>query len=416
MTKITLRKAAVVACATALMQLPLGAAAGPVDLGKFVSGVRFGYPDTVQINIADSSDTPQGGVEVRQIELQDIKDQGRTHRIAVQGGNISEADTEGAVDWLIATFPAERGYQSLLAVANLESDADPVDPDVRKETLAALGLQSVPIGTKVGVFTKSGEQKGVLGDNASVAELLTLLEDIAAGDAAEQSSDGESVEKIATDDMSETGALASTEFNAFLGELMTNLPSRSGKPPLVSATDPVIPQLRQGLTHGVLTRVTSEIAQRVAEREGKIKGVEDGRLLVQDVADAFKAAGVDDVQVSYTTETRNLLFRTEKGNLLITSGAHVIADAVTAQKARNGTWYLGSDAVNSLRVQLGGKLSAALEPALAQRGVTGDLPSLEKDVDAAVSDIERDMSGEPGKKGPETPPGGGSGDSNGEKK
>jgi hypothetical protein len=39
-----------------------------------------------------------------------------------------------------------------------------------------------------------------------------------------------------------------------------------------------------------------------------------------------------------------------------------------------------------------------------------------KDVDAAVSDIERDMSGEPGKKGPETPPGGESGDSNGEKK
>ena len=59
MTKIALRKAAVVACATALMQLPIGAAAGPVDLGKFVSGVRFGYPDTVQINIANSSDTPR---------------------------------------------------------------------------------------------------------------------------------------------------------------------------------------------------------------------------------------------------------------------------------------------------------------------------------------------------------------------
>jgi hypothetical protein len=420
MTKIALRTAAVVACATALMQLPLGAAAGPVDLGKFIVGVRFGYSTAVQINIADSSDTPQG-VEIREIELQDIKDQGRTHRIAVQDGSISEADTEGAVDWLIAGFPAERGYQALLAVADLESDAHPADPNVLKATLAALGLEPVTIRKNVvGLFTSSGEQKGVLGDQASVAELLASLEGIAAADAAEQSSDGESVEKIATDHMAETGTLASTEFNAFLGELMTELPSRSGKPPLVSATDPVIPQLRQGLTHGVLTRVTSEIAQRVAEREGKIKGVKDGQLLVQDVTDAFKAAGVDDVRVSYTTEKRNFVRGTEKGNLLITSGAHVVADAVTAQKTKNGTWYLGSDAVNSLRVQLGGKLSAALEPALDQRGVTGDLPSLEKDVDAAVSDIERDMSGEPGKKGPETPPdpngGGESGDSNGEKK
>jgi hypothetical protein len=200
---------------------------------------------------------------------------------------------------------------------------------------------------------------------------------------------------------------------------MTELPSRSGKPPLVSATDPVIRQLRQGLTHAVLTRVTSEIAQRVAEREGNIKGVEDGRLLVQDVTDAFKAAGVDDVRVSYTTEKRNFVLGTEKGNLLITSGTHVIADAVTAQKTRNGTWYLGSDAVNSLRVQLGAKLSAALEPALDQRGVRGDPPQRMEDVDAAVSNIERDMSGETGeKKGePGGPDGGGeSGDSSGERK
>jgi len=110
---------------------------------------------------------------------------------------------------------------------------------------------------------------------------------------------------------------------------------------------------------------------------------------------------------------------TEKGNLLITSGAHVIADAVTAQKARNGTWYLGSDAVNSLRVQLGGKLSAALEPALDQRGVTRDLPSLAKVVDRAVSNIERAMSGETGEKKGEpggADGGGDSGDSNGQKK
>jgi hypothetical protein len=201
-----------------------------------------------------------------------------------------------------------------------------------------------------------------------------LLEHIAAGDAAEQSSDGESVEKIATDHMAETGALATTELKAVLGEL-TKLPSRSGKPPLVSATDPVIPQLRQGLTHGVLTRVTSEIAQRAAVREGKIKGVKDARLLVQDVTDAFKAAGVDDVNVTYTPEKTNFLFGTETGDLLITSGAHVIADAVTAQKLRNGTWYLGSDAVNSLRGSLAQNCRPLWSPPLTNVGSEGTRPS-----------------------------------------
>ncbi len=415
MTKIALRKVAMVACATALMQLPLAAAAAPVDLGRFVYEVRKGYTDTVRVNIRDSSDTPQGGVEVRQIELQDLKDPGRTHLIAVQDGAISEADARGAVDWLIAAFPADRGYETLEAIGELEADADPADPNVVNTDLAARELVKVPIGNNAnGLFTASGEQEGVLqgGDQPSVGQVHNTLEGVSAARAVKKSSDNKSVAKIATADMAETEALADTEVNELLAELGTELPSRSGNPPLVSATDPVIPQLRQGLTHDVLMRVTAEIDDRVAERRGQIKGEESG-LLVHDVVDAFKAAGVDDVDVRYTTEESNLTGKDE-GNLLITSGAQIIADGVTAAKGRDNSWYLGGEAVYSLQVQIGAKAWAALEPAIDQRGVRGDPPARVEDVDAAVSTIERDMGEEPGEPVKGKPGKGESGGSDGE--
>ena len=51
------------------MQLPLGAAADPLDLGKFVKTVRSGYNTTVKISVKDSSPSEINGINIELIVI-----------------------------------------------------------------------------------------------------------------------------------------------------------------------------------------------------------------------------------------------------------------------------------------------------------------------------------------------------------
>ena len=100
MSKIPLRKVALVVCAAPLMQLPWGAAAGPLDLGKFVQTVRSGYNTTVRISVKDSSPSELNGINIESIVIQDVNKQDRTLEIPVQDGKVSESDIKATFDFL----------------------------------------------------------------------------------------------------------------------------------------------------------------------------------------------------------------------------------------------------------------------------------------------------------------------------
>ena len=299
------------------------------------------------------------------------------------------------------------------ALAKLLVYAKPSDPEVANKNLTAVGLVKFPIDKNTnGMFTRSGEQVGVLGASDSVGQLLAALEDAVATLAAEKSNGGAPLKDVVASEATESETITDAEVDALVGALKET-PSKPGdpkSPPLLSATDPA-PQLRQALTHDVLERIFGKINDNITERKVSFRGKEN-RLLVNDVFDAFQAAGVDNVVVRIGNDN----------NLLITSGAEIIADDVTVAKAKDGTLYLGSEGIDALKDQLADKWTEALKSDLEQSGVRGEPPPPAEEVEDAVSEVEEAMHEGPGTtpEGPGEPVDpngeGGSGGSGGEKK
>ena len=132
----------------------------------------------------------------------------------------------------------------------------------------------------------------------------------------------------------------------------------------------------------MLRRVTAGIQDRITEKGRGLLGKEK-QLLVSDIADAFKAAGVSDVDVSAEGDT-----------LLITRGTgaerQILAGGMKISKSQ-GKFYLSSSAIDSLQSQLEGSWYKAIAPVLDQRGARGvPAPDL-KELDEARASLEKTM-------------------------
>ena len=291
--------------------------------------------------------------------------------------------------------------------------AEPSDPDVVNKNLAAVELVKFPIDKNTnGMFTRSGEQVGVLGASDSVGQLLAALQDAVATLTAQKSNGGASLKDVVASEATKSETITDAEVDALVGALKET-PSQPGDPKsplLLSATDPA-PQLRQALTHDVLERIWGEINDNITEKKASFRGKEM-QLLVEDMEKALQDAGVDNVVV----RIRN------KNNLMIESGAEIIAGDVAVAKAGDGTWYLGSEGIDALKDQLAAKWTEALKSDLEQSGVRGEPPPPAEEVESAVSEVEEAMHEAPGTtpEGPGEPVDpngeGGSGGSGGEKK
>jgi hypothetical protein len=379
--KIALRKASVVACATALMQVLSGAIAAPVDLGRFVYEIRKGYTDTVRVNIIAERPTADGGREILGIELQGIKNEGLRLPIGIQNGNVSETDVKVAVYWL-AQFPSENRADTLSALIFYTK---PTDVDFLSRLLRDTNLVQYPIDQQSsGLFTVAGEQVGTIegGESASAGQTLDAFLEAVSSLAVEQSNQNDRLPAVVARSRDSMQGLTS-EIDGIVEGLQQfpSDPTNPNSPPLVSAAEARAPALRQRLTSDMLRKVSAGIQDRIAEKRGLLG--REKQLLVSGISDAFKAAGVSDVDVS-----------AEGDRLLVTRGTgaerEILAGGMEIKKSR-GTFYLGSEAIDSLQLQLETNWYKAIAPVLDQRGARGaPAPDL-KELDEARASLEKTM-------------------------
>jgi len=380
--KIALRKAAVVACATALMQVLSSAVAAPVDLGRFVYEIRKGYTDTVRVNILEEQSRADGGRDILAIELRGIKNEGLRFPIGIQDGNVSEADVKAAVYWL-AQFPSENRVETLSALIFYTK---PTDADFVNRFLKDTNLVEYPMDQRSsGVFTAGGEQVGTIegGESASAGQTLDGFLEAISSLAAQDSNQSDRLPAVVARSRGSVQILTS-KIDELIEELeqFPSDPTNPNSPPLVSAADARDPAVRQWLTSDMLRRVTAGIQDRITEKGRGLLGKEK-QLLVSDIADAFKAAGVSDVDVSAEGDT-----------LLITRGTgaerQILAGGMKISKSQ-GKFYLSSSAIDSLQSQLEGSWYKAIAPVLDQRGARGvPAPDL-KELDEARASLEKTM-------------------------
>jgi hypothetical protein len=380
--KIAPRKAAVVACATALMQVLSGAIAAPVDLGRFVYQVRKGYTDTVKVNIIEERPTADGGREILAIELRGINNEALRLPIGIQDGNVSEDDVKVSVYWL-AQFPSENRLDTLSALIFYTK---PTDPDFVNQFLNDTHLVKYPMDEhSSALFTAAGEQVSTIegGDSASAGQTLDAFLEAISSLATEAGNQNDRLPAVVARSRDSLQKLTSSDIDEMVEGLQQfpSEPTNPNSPPLVSAADARDPALRQRLISDMLRRVTAGIQDSITEKR-RVLGKEK-QLLVSDIADAFKAAGVSDVDVS-----------AEGDKLLITRGTGAQRQILAAgMKITNlqGRFYLSSSAIDSLQSQLEANWYKAMAPVLDQRGSRGvPAPDL-NELDEALASLEKTM-------------------------
>src|SRR5690349_15288995 len=313
------------------MQVLSSAVAAPVDLGRFVYEIRKGYTDTVRVNILEEQSRADGGRDILAIELRGIKNEGLRFPIGIQDGNVSEADVKAAVYWL-AQFPSENRVETLSALIFYTK---PTDADFVNRFLKDTNLVEYPMDQRSsGVFTAGGEQVGTIegGESASAGQTLDGFLEAISSLAAQDSNQSDRLPAVVARSRGSVQILTS-KIDELIEELeqFPSDPTNPNSPPLVSAADARDPAVRQWLTSDMLRRVTAGIQDRITEKGRGLLGKEK-QLLVSDIADAFKAAGVSDVDVSAEGDT-----------LLITRGTgaerQILAGGMKISKSQ-GKFYL----------------------------------------------------------------------------
>lgn len=370
MKPILSREIKIVACA--LLLLPLSAAAGPADWEQVAKIIKTGYKDIVKVysNAQDVATGTDGVQAVTGFHLQSKTDPNYQIRIAVQDGKVSDFGVRVAAIFLqnfhLNGVPAT--VEQKLALADLGALTTPVDQDSKQHFYQAAGVMEESIDdADTALFSLAGDQvsdpiKG--GSNSlSAGEFEDLSEEatVVLADINNNNNDSSTWKSAA--------ASVKPQIQSILGaqratnKKLTKTPSdpaNDKSPPLISEADAKAIQATQAET--TLWNIYAGINAKISEKSGLLG--KDKRLLVQDVVEAFKAAGLSDVDVRVSDKS---LGRRE---LLITRGTgnetEILASNIKVSKAKGGGAYLKDNAINALRDQIGGAFSAAGEAALSQ--------------------------------------------------
>ena len=379
--------ATIVACASALM-LPLGAGADPVGAKKIIDAIRQGYGATVAVRSNSFSTGQDGSNVIGMFTLQSRQDRGQQLTIRAQDGKVSEDDVKAAVYWL-AQFPSDSRAETLSLLVYYTKPSAAFVNQFLKDT----GLVRFPIDEhSSGLFTRSGEQVSTVegGEHASGGQTLDALLDALSSLAELNNNNDDSLSAVLGRSQSEVETLATGAVEDMIQGLQEFPSDRTQptSPPLVSAADARNPGVRQRLTSQILINLAAGIQDKITEKKG-LTGKTDQKLLVGDIVDALKAAGVTDARVSVG------------GNeLLITRGSgpeqEILVDGPEISQSK-GTFYLGSKAVQSLNAQLEAKLGKAMMDVLFQRGATGEPAPGTDELEAAVSSLEKRLQLDPDK-------------------
>lgn len=405
MRNFALRKLALSACAAALLHLPL-AAAGPVNSNTLVKEVRKGFKDAVKVTAV--SESVRSEVIVTGITITSKSNSNRSINIKVDANNqISEKDVQNVASWLQGMTPDKgASAEPWKAIAKLVADATPVDPDFKASQLPKLKLWEfrLPNGNYAlftGVFEQVGQEYSA---TSSAGEFNEALLDAFGDSAVQRSGDARSVKDVDPSSFDDSLEYANALADALLNRL-AKTPSEPDDPnskPLLQSTDPIVPTVRQGLTHDTLKSWADGVADKISVKRG-LRGKSTQQLLLDDLLQVFEAAGVDNVRVEAHTTGIGIF---EKTQLTISAGDEIIADGVSVSKSNNG-WFLNGAAVSDMTKQLQSKEALSMEGRMDQFGIRGDSPPSIEDVKAVVERTEQPGGGKgPGVSDPTGDPNG----------